>query len=52
MLVVFIFIVVVVVVKPSSKLCNFSHDVYTEEEFLNKIERLNWCSQVHPLNVL
>ena len=46
-----VFIVVVVFVKPSSKLCNFSHDVYTEEEFLNKIETLNCCSQVHPLNV-
>ena len=29
----------------------FSHDVYTEEEFLDTMERLNCRSQVHPLNV-
>ena len=30
---------------------SFSHDVYTEEEFLDTMERLNCRSQVHSLNV-
>ena len=51
MLVVFIVVSVVVNVKRYSNLYNFSHDVYTEEEFLDTMERLNCRSQVHPLNV-
>ena len=51
MLVVFIVVSVVVNVKRNSNLYNFSHDAYTEEEFLDTMERLNCRSQVHPLNV-
>ena len=51
MLVVFIVVCVVVNAKRYSNLYNFSHDVYTEEEFLDTMERLNCRSQVHPLNV-
>ena len=51
MLVVFSVVSVVVNVKRNSNLYNFSHDAYTEEEFLDTMERLNCRSQVHPLNV-
>ena len=51
MLVGFIVVSVVVNVKRYSNLYNFSHDVYTEEKFLDTMERLNCRSQVHPLNV-
>ena len=51
MLVVFIVVSVVVNVKRYSNLYNFSHDVYTEEEFLDTMARLNCRNQVHPLNV-
>ena len=50
MLVVFSVASVVVNVKRNSNLYNFSHDAYTEEEFLDTMERLNCRSQVHPLN--
>ena len=50
MLVVFIVVSVAVNVKCYSNLYNFSHDLYTEEEFLDTMERLNCRSQVHPLN--
>ena len=42
---------VVINVKRNSSLYNFSHDVYTEEEFFDTMERLSYRSQVHPLNV-
>ena len=51
MVVVFIVVSVVVNVKRNSNFYNSSHDVYTEEEFLDTMERLNCRSQVHPLNV-
>ena len=51
MLVVFIVVSVVVNVKRYSNLYNFSHDEYTEEEFLDTMERLNCRGQVYPLNV-
>ena len=51
MLVVFIVVSVVVNVQHYFNLYNFSHDIYTEEEFLDPMERLNCRSQVHPLNV-
>ena len=41
----------IVVVKLYSNLYNFSHDVYTEEELLDTMERLNCRIQMHPLNV-
>ena len=51
MVVVFIAVSVVVNVKRNSNFYSSSHDVYTEEEFLDTIERLNCRSHVHPLNV-
>ena len=51
MVVVFIVVSVVVNVKRNSNFYNSSHDVYTEKEFLDKMERLNRRSHVHPLNV-
>ena len=46
-----IIIVVVVVVKLNINLFKFSQEVYTEEEFSDTMERLNYHSQVHPFNV-
>ena len=51
MLAVFIVVSVVFNIKGYSNLYNFSHDIYTEEKFLDTMERLNCRSQVHPLNV-
>ena len=51
MVVVFIFVNVVVNVKRNSTFYNSSHDVCTEEEFMDTMERLNCRSQVHPCNV-
>ena len=51
MVVVFIFVNVVVNVKRYSTFYNYSHDVCTEEEFMDTMERLNCRSQVHPCKV-
>ena len=45
-----VFIIVVLVVKLHAKFFNFTKDVHMEEEFLVTMERLNYGSQVHPLN--
>ena len=51
MLVVFIIAVVVVFMKLNSKLYNFSHDVYSNDEFLYTMERLKCRSELYLLNV-